>query len=79
MPETDIILNKNIDEAFTELLEHIGNLGESEKERYKLYVQVNKDLNIDEKDISIFTEKVQQKIDNISHLDDIYKDLLQVR
>lgn len=78
LPQTDVILNKNIDEAYNELLKQIGELNKKEHSRFELYVFVNKDLKIDEKDIDRFIQKVQQKIDNIKDLDAIYKDLLQL-
>lgn len=78
LPLTEVILNKNIDEAYTELLKQIGELNKKEQSRFELYVFVNKDLKIDEKDINRFIQKVQQKIDNIKDLDAIYKDLLQL-
>jgi len=78
LPLTEVILNKNIDESYTELLKQIGELNKKEHSRFELYVFVNKDLKIDEKDIDRFIQKVQQKIDNIKDLDAIYKDLLQL-
>lgn len=78
LPLTDVILNKNIDEAYNELLKQNGELLKKDHSRFELYVFVNKDLKIDEKDIDRFIQKVQQKIDNIKDLDAIYKDLLQL-
>lgn len=78
LPLTDVILNKNIDEAYNELLKQNGELLKKDHSRFELYVFVNKDLKIDEKDIDRFIQKVQQKIDNIKDLDVIYKDLLQL-
>lgn len=78
LPQTDKILNKNIDEAYSDLLKQIGELNKKEHSRFELYVFVNKDLKIDEKDINKFIQTVQQKIDNIKDLDTIYKDLLQL-
>lgn len=78
LPLTEVILNKNIDEAYNELLKQIGELNKKEHSRFELFVFVNKDLKVDEKDIGKFIQKVQQKIDNITDLDAIYKDLLQL-
>ncbi len=78
LPDTEVILNKNIDEAYSELLNQIGELNKKKHSRFELYVLVNKDLKIDEKDIDRFIQKVQQKVDNIKDLDSIYKDLLQL-
>lgn len=78
LPLTEGILNKNIDESYAELLKQIGELNKKEQSRFELYVFINKDLKIDEKDIDRFIQKVQQKIDNIKDLDAIYKDLLQL-
>jgi len=75
---TEVVLNKNIDEAYTDLIAKINELNKKELSRYELYVFVNRDLKIDEKDINQFIQKVQQKIDNIIDLDSIYKDLLQL-
>jgi len=78
LPLTKVILNKNIEEAYNELLKQVGELNKKEQSRFELYVFVNKDLKIDEKDINRFIQKVQLKIDNINDLDTIYKDLLQL-
>jgi hypothetical protein len=78
LPPTDKLLNKNIDEAYSDLLKQISELNKKEHSRFELFVFVNKDLKIDEKDINRFIQTVQQKIDNIKDLDTIYKDLLQL-
>lgn len=78
LSSTEVILTKNIGEAYTDLLAQVAELNKKEHSRFELFVFVNKDLKIDEKDIDNFIQIVQQKIDNISDLDSIYKDLLQL-
>lgn len=75
---SEVMLNKNIEEAYSALISQVAELNKKEHSRFELFVIVNKDLKIDEKDFDVFIQKVQQKIDNIKDLDSIYKDLLQL-
>jgi hypothetical protein len=75
---SEVILNKNIEEAYSALISQVAELNKKEHSRFELFVIVNKDLKVDEKDFDVFIQKVQQKIDNIKDLDSIYKDLLQL-
>lgn len=78
IPTSEILLSKNIDEAFEELQKQYGVLNNKESERFRLFVTLNRDVKIDTSDIDRFIVIIEEKIDNIQDLDSVYKDLLQL-
>lgn len=75
--EVEELINKNIDEAFETLEKEYGKLINQKLSRHEQYLNVNKDLKSDIKEIDQFIDYIQKRINSIGDLEYTAKELLQ--